>query len=480
MLGLEELDLALLLADAELVEAAVQDFLGRSQLQDLLNANQNIKDLLKGKIDKWRGKVTKEVEAQFAQASMAEEVALYQKVVHYSEQEFIDKIDAIWDDFEPSFVFYETAERLLFQDNAKQNLMLPHYFCQQWHQALEERVKSLQEDVVKAQTQGEIAALEQQMHTLQQMAQISAIDDSSKILGRIWDMASGSLTQGDFDKMRTYAEFLKKNPKLLEIAKELGRHASPEEEEDTSQAASPEYQEAVSEFALDDITGTTVSDDLNKLLPNETLFLAYPELEVIFYQHLAEKRLQTYHMQGKHRKRMPVAAHKSSDGSPQVEQGPFVICLDASGSMRGFAEDSAKALSFALMQIALAQGRECFVIMFSKNQISYELTKQDGLREVSDFLSYTFHGGTDLEGALQTALEAMEKEKFALADLVVVSDFIAPKHSKPLREQVAKMKRQKNVFHAVNLSHYGDPQVLDIFDKVWDFQANFKQKIFGS
>ncbi len=42
---------------------------------------------------------------------------------------------------------------------------------------------------------------------------------------------------------------------------------------------------------LMDIVGIHESDDLNKMLPNETMFLAYPELEVIFYKHLADKRL---------------------------------------------------------------------------------------------------------------------------------------------------------------------------------------------
>lgn len=65
--------------------------------------------------------------------------------------------------------------------------------------------------------------------------------------------------------------------------------------------------------------------------------------------------------------------------------------------MSGFPEQCAKAMAYALMQIALAEDRDCYVMLFSSEFITYELTRQDGLREASDFLSYSFHGGTDFE-----------------------------------------------------------------------------------
>ncbi|MGR5543092.1 ATPase RavA stimulator ViaA, partial [Vibrio campbellii] len=83
----------------------------------------------------------------------------------------------------------------------------------------------------------------------------------------------------------------------------------------------------------------------------------------------------------------------------------------ASGSMKGFPEKSVKAMAYALMQIALAEGRDCFVMLYSTEQITYELTKQDGLQEVADFLSYTFFGGTDLEQALTNSMEMLQTER---------------------------------------------------------------------
>ncbi len=53
------------------------------------------------------------------------------------------------------------------------------------------------------------------------------------------------------------------------------------------------------------------SDDLNKMLPNETMFLAYPELEVIFYKHLADKRLLSYSFASKSRTLRKVKSSKA-------------------------------------------------------------------------------------------------------------------------------------------------------------------------
>ncbi|MEZ9417577.1 ATPase RavA stimulator ViaA, partial [Vibrio sp. 10N.286.49.E1] len=110
--------------------------------------------------------------------------------------------------------------------------------------------------------------------------------------------------------------------------------------------------------AVDDIVGIHESDDLNKMLPNETMFLAYPELEVIFYKHLADKRLLSYRSQGKSRTLRKVKAQKPDSKNVDIEKGPFIVCVDASGSMSGFPEQSAKAMAYALMQIALAEERD--------------------------------------------------------------------------------------------------------------------------
>jgi uncharacterized protein with von Willebrand factor type A (vWA) domain len=207
------------------------------------------------------------------------------------------------------------------------------------------------------------------------------------------------------------------------------------------------------------------------------MFLAYPELEVVFYKHLVDKRLMNYKVKGKARKLRKVRAHKPQNRKVDIEKGPFIICVDASGSMSGFPEQCAKAMAYALMQIALAEDRECYVILFSTEQITYELTKSDGLREASDFLSYQFHGGTDLEPVMIKSVELMNSSRYRNADMVVMSDFIAPKQPDVILELVSSLQAKKNRFHAISLSKYGNPELMAMFDHCWKYHPNLMGRL---
>ncbi|MEF1219961.1 VWA domain-containing protein, partial [Photobacterium damselae] len=295
--------------------------------------------------------------------------------------------------------------------------------------------------------------LYQRIETMQQMKEV-ADEGDEKRAGRLWDMAKAKLTRTDVDTMKSIAKFLKKNQGLQEIAEKLGRMAS-EIDDPTKERVKVEELKLVEEQSdnvTDDIVGIHESDDLAKLLPNEAMFLAYPELEVVFYKHLVDKRLMNYRVRGTNRKLRKVKSFKRQSKQVEQDKGPFIVCIDASGSMSGFPENCAKALAYGLMQIALADDRDCFVIMFSTQQITYELTKQDGLKEMINFLSYSFHGGTDLAPVLDQSIDLMGSEKYKNADLVVLSDFIAPSQPEEMQKRVAKLKEQRNRFHAVSLS----------------------------
>jgi uncharacterized protein with von Willebrand factor type A (vWA) domain len=308
---------------------------------------------------------------------------------------------------------------------------------------------------------------------MQQMEEVTEAGDEKKA-GRLWDMAKAKLTRSDVDSLKSIAGFLKKNNGLQEIAEKLGRMASEVDDLDKERVRSEDLKmvEERCDSVTDDIVGVHESDDLSRLLPNEAMFLAYPELEVVFYKHLVDKRLLNYRVQGAQRKLRKVKAYKRQTKQVDQEKGPFIVCIDASGSMNGFPEQCAKALAYGLMQIALAEERDCYVIMFSTQQITYELTKKDGLSEVLNFLSYSFHGGTDLGPVLDQSIELMSSGKYKNADLVVLSDFIAPSQPDAMMKRINKLKEQKNRFHAVNLSKYGNPELMTIFDHCWSYHPS--------
>ncbi|HAS6109861.1 TPA: ATPase RavA stimulator ViaA [Vibrio vulnificus] len=469
MLGADGLNLALMIADSGIVESAVNDLMARSQLM-VMAENRGVKASVKNHLSKWRGSVKRRITKVCETERFQQELSLYQEVIHLTENEFFERIDDVVRKLEWHSAFYLQARRLLDKNKGLNNPMFPHYFCDQWYQSLFEAIKQAQVTELEVNKEKVLNDLYQRMETMKNMDKVTDSGDEGSV-GRLWDMASAKLSKTDVSVMKRYAEFLKKNNGLQEIAEQLGRMANEVDDPDLQRTPAEELQmvEEKSDEATDDIVGIHESDDLNKLLPNETMFLAYPELEVVFYKHLADKRLMNYRVQGKSRTLRKVRAQKPDNQQVEIEKGPFVLCVDASGSMSGFPEQSAKAMAYALMQIALAEGRDCYVILFSTEQITYELTKQDGLREAADFLTYTFHGGTAFEPVLMKSIDLMSGDRYRNADLVVLSDFIAPRQSEEMLAKVEALKEQKNRFHAVSLSKYGNPALMSMFDHCWAY-----------
>lgn len=472
MLGADALNLALAIADSGMIDSAVNELMARSQVM-VVAENRGVKSSVKNHLLKWRGSVKKRITKVCETDRFQQELALYQEVIYWNEAEFFERIPEVLKKLEWHSAFYLRARKMLEKNKGVNNPMFPHYFCDQWYQSLSDALRQAQLTELEANKEKVLKDLYQRMETMKNMDKVAEEGDEHSV-GKLWDMASAKLSKNDLTVMKRHAEFLKKNKGLQEIAEQLGRMAGQVDDPDLNRAPTEELQmvEEKSDEATDDIVGVHESDDLNKLLPNETMFLAYPELEVLFYKHLVDKRLMNYRVQGKSRTLRKVRAQQPENQQVDVDKGPFIVCVDASGSMSGFPEQSAKAMAFALMQVALAEDRDCYVILFSTEQITYELTKQDGLREASDFLSYSFHGGTDLEPVLLKSIDLMSSGKYKNADMAVISDFIAPKQSPELAEKVVELKKAKNRFHAISLSRFGNLELMTMFDHNWAYHPN--------
>ncbi|MFB9136624.1 ATPase RavA stimulator ViaA [Vibrio olivae] len=472
MLGADGLNLALMIADSGIIDSAVNDLMARSQVM-MMAENRGMRASVKNHLAKWRGNVKNRITRVCETERFQHELGLYQQVIYWDEATFFKQIPDIIKQLEWHSAFYMQARRLLERNKGVNNPMFPHYFCDQWYQSLSEAIRQAQLNELESNKEKVLRDLYQRMETMKTMDKVTENGDETSV-GRLWDMASAKLSKGDVAVMKKHASFLQKHKTVQEIAEQLGRMASDVNDPDLNRAPNEALQmvEEKSDHATDDIVGVHENDDLNKLLPNETMFLAYPELEVVFYKHLVDKRLMNYRMQGKSRTLRKVKSYEPEHKQADIEKGPFILCVDASGSMSGFPEQCAKAMAYALMQIALAGDRDCYVMLFSTEQITYELTRQDGLREASDFLSYRFHGGTELEPALKRAIDVMHSDRYRNADLVVLSDFIAPKQSEEMEQAVSALKRASNRFHAISLSKYGNPQLMSMFDHCWSYHPN--------
>ena len=92
-------------------------------------------------------------------------------------------------------------------------------------------------------------------------------------------------------------------------------------------------------------------------------------LEFEFYRKLVEKQLLTYRLQGDNWQQRKILRPASKHQEKQQQKGPFIVCIDTSGSMGKFNEHCAKAFCLALMKIAMPDNRQCHIILFSMEVI---------------------------------------------------------------------------------------------------------------
>ena len=159
----------------------------------------------------------------------------------------------------------------------------------------------------------------------------------------------------------------------------------------------------------EEIIGIKLSKDLEFVLPSELALLSDPETEILFDLKFIESNLMCFEMQGlQPYKDMIEQDAEVSDDS----KGPMILCIDTSGSMNGTPEYIAKAIALYFATQSMKEKRKCFLINFSTSIETLELTNENGLKNIIDFLNMSFHGGTDVGPALSYALQLLEKESY--------------------------------------------------------------------
>jgi len=301
------------------------------------------------------------------------------------------------------------------------------------------------------------------------------LEPFTKELGRLFDMSKGKWQRANFDILKRYAEFLKQDKALQELADMLGRlrQAEKELEEElfSNTVIKPEWK--AQHASKSDLIGIRESDDLNSLLPSETALLSDPALESVFFKKFAEKKLQTFEYEAR------VMAFKEDDfqdkrrKEKEEAKGPFIICVDTSGSMHGTPELVAKTLCFAILKIAIRENRKCFLISFSTGIETLDLADlKNSLGKIIEFLSMSFHGGTDAGPAMHEALNQLETKEYKKADVLMISDFVMPAFNERTGQQIKKAKAQKTIFHSLVIGESQNRQVIEEFDHNWFYNKN--------
>ena len=264
------------------------------------------------------------------------------------------------------------------------------------------------------------------------------------------------------ENLRRENRFLRSIPKdLLKLAKIIGRSGS------VDFKPSGHFPTA----AKSDITGITIGDNLSSLLPSETALLSCPATQPTFYHNYVEKRLQIF-------------ASASSGNAPVTHQdGPVIICLDTSGSMRGEKVEIACNLTMAITIIAQRRKRDVLVVKYSDWHFLLKVTKLSRQREdLEKFLS-SYQGCGNAENELFRWLfkDILPNEKaFDTADILCITDF----GWEPLNDYTIKLiesfKRKGMIFYGLNVlgfEKWSFDSMTTVFDSLWKWSSNHLEEM---
>ena len=87
-------------------------------------------------------------------------------------------------------------------------------------------------------------------------------------------------------------------------------------------------------------------------------------MQPIFFERYAEKKLRMIDYASRERQPMNDKRLPGNQVSEEAE-GPFIVCIDTSGSMSGKRENLAKSALLAIAELTEQQHRKCYIIIFS-------------------------------------------------------------------------------------------------------------------
>lgn len=286
-------------------------------------------------------------------------------------------------------------------------------------------------------------------------------------LGLGADWSSGFWTPEVWDKLEALAALAEANTGLNELARSLGRWEEAEAALRRTEDALPRparphdpRRQRVGAHGLE------LSGAVERALPGELALLALPETEWLFFQRLAERRLLTYAVD----RPPPEDPHPARVVRPQAGAGPVLLCLDTSASMSGEREQVAKLITLAVLRAALRQGRPCVLLVFgSANDLrEVELSRlPEAMPALLELLGGAFHGGTDPRRAVEAALRRLDRQTWARADLLLVTDGVFARDP-ALAEAVAEARARRGLrCHALVLGDEHTAERLDFAEPLW-------------
>ncbi len=444
-------------------------------LTEIYASNRYSSETIQNHIHNWKRQVTVLLADTPLPEYLRNELHLFETAKLLSPAGFRRNLDSILSKLTVESSFYTMGRKLTQQNHTMPDEVFCATFFELWQQSVEHAILQVQLALIEDKRQELLAELAQKEANIDILDQV--LDrDLFPSSDRLWDLASGKLSHLDAQLLQRFSKNLRKNRQFKEIASRLGRMALTHIDPETTPNSYETWilDNSYLDNIPDDMQGVTYSDEISRMLQTEAVNLSFPELEILFYKRYVERHLLSYQYFGAEQQYKKITQYRDADDDDEEVGGPFIVCVDSSASMQGFPELTAKSICYALMQIAFEQRRKCYVMMFSKEVVTYPITHSMNLSNMLTFLSSSFRGGTDLKPVIEKSLQLMQSEHYQNADTLIISDFIAQKLPTKLAAQAMALKSKKNRFHAISLSSQGNPDLMNIFDHVWQFLPGLK------
>jgi len=313
----------------------------------------------------------------------------------------------------------------------------------------------------------------------------AVLDQLGEFFGRGWDLTRGILATGGWRDIARYRRLLEGLPQLATLVAALGRlqgeHPGERDRALLEAVGEPmrrvpqDKPRAPSDHAIDTTEGVTLSDDVARMLPAESALLGHERLHTLWHARRAESMLYCYRLQGvlsEHTPQPEAGDDETVDTGDDPGHGPIVVCLDSSASMAGQPETIAKAVTLEALRIAGSERRDCLVIAFSGEgqtmQWRLDFTA-NGYRALLGFLRQSFHGGTDVAGALAAALDQLDATAMHRADLLLISDGRFPLPTELLPAIEEKQREQDTRIHGLLVGRWRSESMERLCDPLHRF-----------
>ena len=264
-----------------------------------------------------------------------------------------------------------------------------------------------------------------------------------------------------YEKLLPYEIAMKRHPAIRQLIQMLGKRSKDNQKYDCISGI--DKQRLVSHSTQSDITGITQGNNLNSLLPIEYCYLADETMRPLFLERFTEKRLQVFDYKSEETASNKDKRHKVSG------QGPYIICVDTSGSMIGEREVLSKSAILAIAQLTEKTHRKCYVINFSDEAVALSIEDLGkDIPKLAEFLNQRFEGGTDINPALKEASHIINGGDYQDSDIILISDFEMPPVNNHTAELIRQMKARKTSFFGLVFGNRPEMEYLNICEKYWE------------